>query len=255
MAEIAVHEYGNPSGPTMILVHGVTDSGECWPDAVEHWGESWRILAVDQRGHGDSPHFTEENVERSTDLWRDDLIAVLREQEEPAVVVGHSLGGMAGLRAAEKEPALVRALVLEDPARSLTGAGVDQEFVDGTMALVKDFSSRVDSEKERMRRETPWSQTEIDAWAVAKSQADLLMIERGLDLNTGPWEQTFDELKMPTLVLGPVDSDMMPEPALIGNPLVEVAFLDGVGHCVRRDGPRVYYSLVDEFLRSVGFAR
>ena len=204
------------------------------------------MLTVDQRGHGHSPRFTEGNVGRSTEVWRDDLVTVLRALPDPPVVIGHSLGGMAALRAAEAAPELVRALVLEDPARPTNARGPDREFVDWHLALIEDFDAA--SETARLHRETPWSETEIAAWAVAKPQVDPLMIREGLDLHSGPWEKSFDALTVPTLVVGPVDSDMMPEPSLVENPLVRIEFLDGVGHCVRRDGPRTYFALVDEFL-------
>lgn len=249
MTGIVLHQYGTPGAPTLLLVHGLTDSSECWPDAVAHWGDRWRVLTVDQRGHGHSPRFTEDNVGRSTEVWRDDLIAVLRDLDEPPVSIGHSLGGMTALRAAEAAPELVRALVLEDPARPTTAHGPDQEFVDWYLALIRDFDAA--AETARLHRETPWSDAEIAAWAVAKPQVDPLMIRKGLDLHSGPWEETFQELSVPTLVLGPIDSDMMPEPALIDNPLVRIEFLEGVGHCVRRDGPGTYFAMVDEFLAAL----
>ena len=114
---IHVHEHGVSDAPALVLVHGLTDDGTCWPDAVERWKDRWHILAVDQRGHGHSPKFTEEQLPDSSGVLVDDLIDVLTQLAEPAIVVGHSLGGLVAARAARRAPELVRALVLEDPAK------------------------------------------------------------------------------------------------------------------------------------------
>ena len=57
---LAVHASGrpDPGAPTLVLLHGVTDSGRCWADAIARWGGEYRVLAVDALGHGDSPRFT-----------------------------------------------------------------------------------------------------------------------------------------------------------------------------------------------------
>jgi pimeloyl-ACP methyl ester carboxylesterase len=39
----------------MLFLHGLTDSGQAWPEAVSHWAGSYAIIAVDPRGHGRSP--------------------------------------------------------------------------------------------------------------------------------------------------------------------------------------------------------
>ena len=37
MTELTLHRYGKPGAPTLVLVHGLTEDGTTWPDAVEHW--------------------------------------------------------------------------------------------------------------------------------------------------------------------------------------------------------------------------
>src|SRR5450631_280786 len=52
-----VHELGLAHGPTLVLLHGLSDSGLCWPDAVRRWRHDYRVVAPDARGHGESPRF------------------------------------------------------------------------------------------------------------------------------------------------------------------------------------------------------
>src|SRR5664279_2944588 len=54
---LRVHELGREDGPTLVLLHGLSDSGLCWPDAVRRWRHGYRIVAPDARGHGESPRF------------------------------------------------------------------------------------------------------------------------------------------------------------------------------------------------------
>ena len=47
---LALREWGNPTAPTLLLVHGLTESAAAWPDAVARWSSRYHVLAVDLRG-------------------------------------------------------------------------------------------------------------------------------------------------------------------------------------------------------------
>ena len=118
-AVVVVHEYGAPGAPPMVLLHGLTEAGTTWPDAVEHWGAHWRMLAVDLRGHGDSPRFADEELADTAAVVLADVLRVLDAVRRPVALVGHSYGALFALRSALARPDLVRGLVLEDPARPI----------------------------------------------------------------------------------------------------------------------------------------
>ena len=49
-----VHEWGDPSGPPLVCLHGVTGHGERFARlAQERWSDR-RVVAPDMRGHGRS---------------------------------------------------------------------------------------------------------------------------------------------------------------------------------------------------------
>lgn len=118
---LATHEWSaprldaNPSPPVAVLVHGLMGWHRTWwrlgPALAEH---GWRVLAVDQLGHGRSPRFA---GAATIDDFADALEATIRDRVPAAVdlLVGHSLGAVVSMRLAERTPALVRRLVLEDP--------------------------------------------------------------------------------------------------------------------------------------------
>ena len=57
-----MHEYGDPGKPVLLLLHGITDSGQCFPDLVARLGSSYRIVAPDALAHGGSDRFTAEEL-------------------------------------------------------------------------------------------------------------------------------------------------------------------------------------------------
>ena len=138
--------------------------------------------------------------------------------------------------------------MLEDPAKP-TGAFVpDPAFVASVeSSLIATERDRA-AEVARMRRETPWSDTEIEAWADSRPLVDRAYVRRGLYLGDCAWEELFDALAVPTLLVVPPDAPMAPRPDLVDNPLVRTVTVAGAGHCVRRDQPAAYHAAVDAFL-------
>ena len=123
---IVAHESGNVTHPALVLLHGLTEAGTAWPDAVRRWGHRWHITAPDQRGHGRSPRFRPEQTSRSMEIWVADFLG--GPWPRRPIVVGHSLGGRVALAAALSEPARMAALFLEDPALTTWDRAPD-EFV------------------------------------------------------------------------------------------------------------------------------
>lgn len=245
---LAVHRFGDPNAPTVVLLHGVTDSGTAWPDLVAHWGDTYDVLAPDLRGHGSSPRFTPEQLPDAPEVMLADVVALLDAQPEPVFLVGHSLGGLMALRAALARPERVRALVVEDPAKPTGSRTPDPGFsammVGATQAILDDF----DAEVARQRRETPWSDTEVDAWAATRGLVDQEYLRVGLFLGDAAWEEAFGALRVPTLLVLPEEAPMAPRADGFDNPLVRRVAIPGAGHCVRRDQPEAYHAAVDAFL-------
>ncbi|MEU7765975.1 alpha/beta hydrolase [Nocardia sp. NPDC049190] len=93
-ARLRVHAYGAADRPAIVLVHGWTCCIEYWNPQINAFAGEYRVIAYDQRGHGES---TYGSSRLSIDLLADDLAAVLDAALAPgrrAVLVGHSLGGM-----------------------------------------------------------------------------------------------------------------------------------------------------------------
>ena len=102
------------AGPTVLLSHSWQCDGRQWPQVPALVEAGYRVLNLDNRGHGRSGAYA-----RRFTMWdmAEDLIAVLdAAHADDAVVVGLSVGGFAAIRAALRHQPRVRALVLADAA-------------------------------------------------------------------------------------------------------------------------------------------
>ncbi len=110
--EIALVEWGPANGTPLILVHGGGDFARNFDGFAPLLADAgWRVVAWDQRGHGDSARA--ELYGWSAELR--DLVGVLQAVPGgPHPVIGHSKGGVLALDVAAARPELVRAVVAID---------------------------------------------------------------------------------------------------------------------------------------------
>jgi pimeloyl-ACP methyl ester carboxylesterase len=92
----------------VVFVHGVLDRGRSFSRVGEILSPECRMLWYDRRGYGDSADAP--GVPADIDIHIDDVVTVL--DGRPAVVVGHSFGGVIAAGAAVRAPETVQALVL-----------------------------------------------------------------------------------------------------------------------------------------------
>ena len=118
---------GESAGPPVVLLHGVMRRGLDWLTVWPALAARWRVHAPDFRGHGGSARTP--GAYRIAD-YVPDLVALVRSLDEPAVLIGHSLGGNVAAAVAAEAPDRVRALVLEDPPLGAAGTGLPGSFTD-----------------------------------------------------------------------------------------------------------------------------
>jgi pimeloyl-ACP methyl ester carboxylesterase len=114
-------DWGNVERPTVVLLHGGSQTAHTWDLAALLLRESYHLVALDQRGHGDS-EWTPDPEQDTTPLMVEDTRSFLAHVEReshgasPLVLVGMSMGGGVALRYAAENPTALRALVIVDVA-------------------------------------------------------------------------------------------------------------------------------------------
>lgn len=94
---------------TFVLIHGAWHGGWCWDKVVPLLQQAGhRVTAPDLPGHGaDRTPIPQVTLQ----AYAERTAEVLDAQPEPALLVGHSLGGAVITQAAELRPEKIRALV------------------------------------------------------------------------------------------------------------------------------------------------
>ncbi len=108
-------DFGGPGRP-LVTLHGHLSEGASFADLAARLRPTWRVIAPDQRGHGDS--------DRAGDYGRGgyvaDLLALMDHMDiDRAPVLGHSLGAVNAYQFAARHPERITALIDVEGAAEL----------------------------------------------------------------------------------------------------------------------------------------
>jgi pimeloyl-ACP methyl ester carboxylesterase len=106
-------ETGDSSGPVLVLLHALGEDASDWDEVAAALSNRYRVLALDQRGHGQSEYTARYSFELMRDDLRDFVDALGLEQFS---LMGHSMGGLVALLFAEEHPERVQRLAIEGAA-------------------------------------------------------------------------------------------------------------------------------------------
>jgi pimeloyl-ACP methyl ester carboxylesterase len=135
---------GPDSGPPAVLLHGVVRRWQDFEPILAALSPRCHLYALDFRGHGASGRTP--GAYRVVD-YAGDVVAFLEQRVKvPAVLIGHSLGGMVAAAVAASRPDLVRGVVLEDPPFEMMGRRIDETSYLGLFQAYRDLVESTDSE-------------------------------------------------------------------------------------------------------------
>lgn len=117
-------EQGDPAGPALILLHGVTDSWFSWSDILPRLSTAYHVFALDQRGHGDSDR--PEQGYGVSGFAADVLAFMDVAGVSTATVVGHSMGSFIAQRVAGIAPRRIDGLVLVGASATPRFTAIDE---------------------------------------------------------------------------------------------------------------------------------
>lgn len=261
-----VTRLGRSGQPAIVLAHGIADDSGCFREVATNLARDHHVVLVDARGHGrsEAPPAGYTAMDHARDLAG--VIEAL-DLDRPAVL-GHSMGATTALALAARWPGLLRALLLEDPPRWWTHAGLPTELQRahnaGMRATLSALKRRTSGELAAVQREAApaWSDVAIHDWVDATHRVSPRVIDSlpdQLEGNAGlDWPRLVSAITCPVLLLtgDPERGAIVTAEAAAGFRAlvddVEVAHLPGGGHGLRHDRPDDYLAAVRTFLATVG---
>jgi pimeloyl-ACP methyl ester carboxylesterase len=257
-------DWGTHGRHPIILVHGSRLHAHVWSDFSRRLSDRFHIIAVDQRGHGDSGWGAQDGYQLE-DLYRDLRAVIQARGFARYTLIGHSLGGRVSMLYAHRHQAELDRLILVDitPGRAsaaLAGAAApsseapqrrDFDTPDGAVAYIAQLMPRapVHLVEESVRHGIRLADNGRYTW---KYDPALLRRRRGhapgdLDL----WS-LMKSVSTPTLLQYGSHSDVVtPELAqrLVQTmPSCKVERVENAGHGLFTDQPDAFAVSVERFL-------
>jgi pimeloyl-ACP methyl ester carboxylesterase len=118
---------GGSGGPLLVLLHGLGASADVWRGVAEQWHGRW--VAPDLPGHGGSDPLRRYSFGAMTAA-----VAAELGEDEPVVVLGHSLGGVLALTLATGWFGV--------PVTSAIGLGIKVRWTDEELAKAAELAAR-----------------------------------------------------------------------------------------------------------------
>jgi len=275
---LAVYEWGDAEAPPLALAHGGFDFARTFDVFAPLLADAgWRVVAWDQRGHGDSAHAPMYSWE--ADL-RDALAVVDSVTDDPVPVVGHSKGGAVMVQFAVALPHRVSALVNLDglpSGRSMPDVPDHErtKMLAGDLAGWLDFRRSVATKQRRPdtlegladrravmnpRLPVEWLRYLVSVGARHDPDGWRWKIDPSLRLGGfGPWRPEWAMARLPGLS-APLLAVLGQQPELMGwgtppdevepnlPPGSQLVAFDDVGHFVHIEQPQRIAALVLDFL-------
>jgi 3-oxoadipate enol-lactonase len=238
---------------TLLFLHGVGGGHAAWDRQLPYFAaRGYRALAWDQPGYGNAPALDPYDLEN--------VAAALQRRMggEPAVLVGHSMGGFVAQEAYARFPELVRALVLCFTSAAFSGGGGDfaRQFIAARIGPL-DTGQTMGEIAARL----------MPAMRGTRSQPEGLALAERIMAGVAPQTYrkavklltTFDrraqlpEIRVPTLLIAGGDDRVAP-PAVMERmaqkiPGAEYVLLEGCGHLGPLDQPDPFNEALADFLK------
>lgn len=108
-----LHFEAGGDGEPLIILHGLFGSLDNWRPMSKRLADHFKVFALDQRNHGQSPHSFEMDYAR---MAADVQEFITAQGLKDALVLGHSMGAKTAMQLALRHPDSVRELVVVDMA-------------------------------------------------------------------------------------------------------------------------------------------
>ncbi len=234
-------------GPPAVLLHGLAGHRGEWDATVAWMRERYRVVTLDQRGHGASER---RPADVSCEAYAADVAALFEALELGAVtLIGQSMGGLVAMLTAARHPDLVRALVLVEAADGEPDPETPRRIERWLASWPLPFASRAEAAAflgggpvgagwaaGLEEREDGW-------WPRFEPDVMVRSIER--------WDPRWDHVACPALVVRAENGIITAADAAEmtrRRPGTRVVTVAGAGHDVHLEAPEAVRDAITEFL-------
>jgi pimeloyl-ACP methyl ester carboxylesterase len=248
---VATLECWGERGPILLAIHGMASSRKSWTRLGRHLEGRFRVVAYDQRGHGDSagilgPMSLERGVRDA-----ENVAAALGEPVD--VLLGHSWGGAVAILAGSRLPG-VRVAAIDPMIRQVNAAWYEEY-----LAELRELFALAGQERDARTRAdyADWSPLDLEGKVHAVHSMTPAPIE-GLWKENPPenWDlrDTIERYEKPLLLALAVPGESINDEATLAeiertHPVnVRIAFFPGAGHNVHRTEFKAFARVLDNWL-------
>ncbi len=258
-------EWGDAANPEVLLLHGSSQQAHSWDFVSLGLADEYHVLALDQRGHGDTDWAPDGDY--SIEAHQRDLDGVVQICGlNSFVLMGHSMGGRNSYVWASRHPGRLRGLVIVDAGPEMQRRGQDRirqfrELPD-ELDSFEDFVQRVQEYTGRSRVQVVGAlKYSIRQRADGKWTWKYDKVMRDPERSESQWspQQLWEcvvRIDCPTLVVRGGRSDLFLDETMqrmkeaISD--CSAVTIPGAGHLVQGDNPAEFVAAVQGLLRKAG---
>lgn len=240
------------TGPAIIIVPGISTTAAQWAFIAERLCSGYDVFVLDVRGRGLSesgPH-----LDYSLDACASDLIGFAEALGiSTYTLLGHSMGGRIGIRAARWRPSSIDLLILVDPPVSGPGRRVYPIPIEPLLKLLRSARRGEVDAALRSPSAPRWPEQHIRTRAEWMHTCDeRALIESHKGFHQDDIHRDLANLDVPTalIVAGRGEVIRREDEKEIRRllPSVTIKKLEGAGHQMQIDDTEGFLSIVQEFL-------
>jgi pimeloyl-ACP methyl ester carboxylesterase len=265
------HEWGDTrTKHALVLLHSYGETAAAWEEVAIDLAREYRVIAIDQRGHGRSARATDHDYSRASQV--EDLAAIIESLGLRTVtLVGHGMGGANAICFAAEHPDVVTALIVIEAAPEVLRSGVETlrrlhaaadrfQTLDEVADLLRDFYPYATTEQVDRRARALVLPTDDGSYAWAFDPVFRDPLARPPEPDPGQrrlanlWE-CVEHVQCPVMIVSGTETDMVTPEAIqrlhrriLGS---RRSLIEEAGHAVPTDQPAALAQHIREFLQSL----
>ncbi|WP_286154984.1 alpha/beta hydrolase [Bacillus sp. FJAT-27264] len=250
--QLSYLDFGGESEQILLMLHGAMANARTFSELGAKFS-NWRVICLDQRGHGWSEHALQD--EYSRDHYVTDVLNLIQTElgGQPVSILGHSLGGVNAYQFAARYPELVKAVIVED-----IGAEIQSDF-----SFANKLPYRSASLKELrdslinvgLRAIDYFSESVLEDEQGWGFRTDLEGLQTTIAQVNGDWREDWLSSSCPILLIHGRKSNFfdLPQAELMEarRPNTKLAVFEECGHGVHSDDLNGFYQVMNAFLEDL----